>query len=201
MNLFREKDGDAMKSSVLFDVLGNFREVIVMINKMFRSQKNGAFALRAIAVRGVILFGITKRRQRSFTGGTERLQVAIPVNPKHRKQPVALLLRRAALLVFVLLLGLAFPLNVPAQESKGIVAEQKTDRPACDEAGNDHASQVGIGKPVGNRDGRINRVHFIPPLWIVIGASLAFGVIVGIIAGGIAFNVIAFILDFKERKK
>ena len=108
---------------------------------------------------------------------------------------------RAALIGLIFLLGLAFPLNVPAQESKGMVAEQKTDRPACDEAGNDHASQVGIGKPVGNRDGRINRVHFVPPLWIVIGASLAFGVIVGIIAGGIAFNVIAFILDFKERKK
>lgn len=47
----------------------------------------------------------------------------------------------------------------------------------------------------------MNTFTFIPPLWIVIGASLAFGVIVGIIAGGIAFNVIAFILDFKERKK
>ena len=190
-----------MKLSVLFDVLVDFREATVNIGKIFRPQRNVDFAFLADTAWKLVTVIIIKRRQRGFADRAERLQVAVPVNPKHRKQPVTFFLRSAALFSFVLLLGLAFPFSVPAAESKGILAEQKTDRPAYDEAGNDHASQVGIGKPVGNRDGRINRVHFFPPLWVVIGAFLAFGVIVGIIAGGIAFNVIAFILNFKNRNR
>lgn len=111
---------------------------------------------------------------------------------------------RAAACCLFFWFSFAAPLDVPAQEAESVLAEQKTECKTSHNTGDDHASQVGVGKPVGNRDGRVNRVHFAPPLWVVIGASLTAGVIVGIVGivgAGIAFNVIAFAINFKNRDK
>lgn len=123
------------------------------------------------------------------------------LNPFFQKRLHGGFLFRAAACCLFFWFSFAAPLDVPAQEIESVLAEQKTERSAGNEAGDNHAPQVGFGKPVGNRDGRIDRVHFAPPLWVVIGASLAVGVVAGTVGAGIAFNVIAFAIDFKNRNR
>lgn len=126
------------------------------------------------------------------------------LNPFFQKRLHGGFLFRAAACCLFFWFSFAAPLDVPAQEAESVLAEQKTECKTSHNTGDDHASQVGVGKPVGNRDGRVNRVHFAPPLWVVIGASLTAGVIVGIVGivgAGIAFNVIAFAINFKNRDK
>ena len=183
-----------MKLSNLFDVVGDFRKAAVYMGKMFRPKKNVIFALRAIADWHLVAFGIMKRGQRCFTGGTERLQVAVPVNSKHKKQPVALLLRRAALVGFLLFLLIA-PLVTKAAPVAQVQEEALAENQAAAETDADAEKKAEHWRRKIGGEEFIN-VHVAYSFCLAFAGGVVFGFAVWCVP-----NIIVLHLDFKNRNR
>lgn len=185
------------KISMILDVLCNFCKGTCDIILMMCSKNYIALAFRTIADWRNDILAITKRRNRRFACGAERLNIAVPVDAKYGKKTVFFFFFQPAMFCLIFLTCFAFPFDVPAQTGKGVFTEYKSDGSTGYKAGNDNASKISVGKPVGNRHGRVKRIHFFPPLWLVLAGSLMIGVFIGTTAG-LVVNVMVNPVKFKE---
>ena len=184
------------KISMILDVLCNFCKGTCDII-MAGMKKNIAFAFGTMAAWVVICSPFTKWRKRRFASGAEGLNIAVPVDAKYGKKTVFFFFFQPAMFCLIFLTCFAFPFDVPAQTGKGVFTEYKSDGSTGYKAGNDNASKISVGKPVGNRHGRVKRIHFFPPLWLVLAGSLMIGVFIGT-AAGLVVNLMVNPVKFKE---
>ena len=151
-------------------------------------------AARAETMRPLIVAVRNKIRQRCFTDRTERLQVAVPVNPKHRKQPVTLLFRRAALLGFLLFLLIA-PLVTKAATVAQVQEEAIAENQTATETDADAEKKAEHWRrEIGGEEFINIHVAYSFCFWFALGVVFGFSV-------WCVPNIIVLHLDFKNRNR
>lgn len=122
--------------------------------------------------------------------------VTFPVKKQTGKRGKCLLF--AALLFFFAATQLIFitpsisALDQPAQKTERILAEHETDKHPGQYAGDNDAAKVRIDNPRTQRNNHI-RIHFSPPIWVVIGGAILAGVITGF-SIGLLFRLLKYLM-------